>query len=41
MTFDKNKLDRDSVIRSLKKYNTAFLEENLFVPKFLELLESS
>jgi 8-oxo-dGTP pyrophosphatase MutT (NUDIX family) len=32
------KLDRESVVRSLKKYNTAFTEENLFVPKFLELL---
>ena len=33
-----NKLDRDSIIGSLKKYNTAFAEENLFVPQFLELL---
>jgi 8-oxo-dGTP pyrophosphatase MutT (NUDIX family) len=38
MTFDKNKLDRESVIRSLKKYNTSFAEENLFVPRFLQLL---
>ena len=31
-------MDRESVIRSLKKYNTAFAEEKLFVPQFLELL---
>jgi len=31
-------LDRESVISALKKYNTAFAEENLFVPRFLELL---
>src|SRR5688572_10592656 len=38
MTDSKYKLDRDSVITSLKKYKTAFAEENLFVPQFLELL---
>src|SRR5688572_24792201 len=33
------KWDRESVVRSLKRYNTAFAGENLFVPKFLELLD--
>lgn len=31
-------MDRDSLISALRKYNTAFAEENLFVPQFLELL---
>jgi 8-oxo-dGTP pyrophosphatase MutT (NUDIX family) len=31
-------LDRAAVIRSLEKYNTAYAEEKLFVPQFLELL---
>lgn len=38
MTFEKNKLDRNSIIHALKNYSTSFPEENLFVPKFLELL---
>jgi 8-oxo-dGTP pyrophosphatase MutT (NUDIX family) len=33
-----SKLDREYLIRGLKKYNSAFVEENLFVPQFLELL---
>jgi len=32
------KLDRASVVRSLRNYSTSFAEENLFVPQFLELL---
>jgi 8-oxo-dGTP pyrophosphatase MutT (NUDIX family) len=35
------KLDRKSLLGSLKKYKTAFAEENLFVPQFLELLNHS
>jgi 8-oxo-dGTP pyrophosphatase MutT (NUDIX family) len=31
-------LDRDFIIDSLKKYKSAFAEENLFVPRFLDLL---
>ena len=31
-------MDRAAVIRSLEKYNTAYAEEKLFVPQFLELL---
>jgi 8-oxo-dGTP pyrophosphatase MutT (NUDIX family) len=41
MAFNRNKVDRDSVIKSLKKYNTAFKEESLFVQQFLELLKHS
>ncbi|HZI26501.1 MAG TPA: NUDIX hydrolase [Chryseolinea sp.] len=38
MTVGKYNFDRSTLIRSLKKYSSAFPEENLFVPQFLELL---
>ncbi|HYI77074.1 MAG TPA: NUDIX hydrolase [Chryseolinea sp.] len=38
MTVGKSKFDRSILIRSLEKYNSAFPEEILFVPQFLELL---
>ena len=31
-------MNRDSIIKSLKTYDSAFAEEKLFVPQFLELL---